>query len=127
MGTSDFSFHEATVVGFARVDARIDLVLDDVLLGGFAHRVAVSVFDVASVAVDGRACDDHLMAAPDGEVLTLNVLDDGFDLIVEWNVFPTRQSFVRSYRLRGGRVSISLLDGGGSETGVRVQFRNGSS
>lgn len=102
-------FHAATVVRFCRYDAVLALELEDVLVDGQKTRVALAVSQVSSVMIDGEIANAPLMAANDGEVLTLEISEDGLSLIVEWNNFRHGKSFIRSYRVAGGKVSISVI------------------
>ncbi len=101
-------FDEATVTGFYKYDALLKLELEDVLVGERKSDVVVTVSAVTNVFVDGELSDESLMAAEDGEVLSLELSDDGFLLIIEWNIFTPRRMFTKSYKIVGGNVSVSV-------------------
>lgn len=102
-------FHEATVVRFCAHDAVLELILDDVLVGGEKSQVAVIVSPVSSVTIDGEQSNAPLMEADDGEVLTLEISESVLSLIIEWNDFSCKKSFTKSYRVVGGEVSITVI------------------
>jgi len=102
-------FHEATVVRFYRYDAAIELELEDVLVDGEKSRVVLTVSPASSVMVDGDLSNAPLMAADDGEILTLEISGDVLSLIIEWNDFSRRKSFTKSYRVSGGEIAVSVI------------------
>lgn len=102
-------FHEATVIRFCRYDAVLELELEDVLVDGQKSRVALMVSHVSRVMIDGELSNAPLMAANDGEVLTLEISENSLSLIVEWNDFRHRKSFTKSYKVSGGKVCISVI------------------
>lgn len=103
------SFHEATVSAFIRRGADIDLRLDDVLINGVRARVTLSVSSVSSILVDGESNDAELMAAPDGEILALELSKHCLAVVVEWNCFSSSISFTRSYKIEGEDVLIAKI------------------
>jgi hypothetical protein len=46
------------------------------------------------------------MEAEDGEVLTLDIHEDRLTLVVEWNEFQARSSFVRGYELQADLIEV---------------------
>ncbi|NBB49695.1 hypothetical protein GVN24_15550 [Rhizobium sp. CRIBSB] len=103
------SFHEATVSAFIRRGADVDLRLDDVLINGVRDRVELSVSSVSSILVDGEPNDAELMAAPDGEILMLELSKHCLAVVVEWNCFSSSISFTRSYKIEGEDVLIAKI------------------
>ena len=102
-------FHEATVVRFCKYDAVLELELEDVLVDGQKARVVLKVLPVSSVMIDGELSNAPLMAADDGEILTLEMSENALSLIIEWNDFSRRKSFTKSYRVLGGEISVSVI------------------
>ncbi len=101
-------FDEATVTGFCKYDAVLKLELEDVLVGEGRSDVVLTVEPVTNVFVEGELSNEPLMAAEDGEVISLELSDDGFVLVVEWNNFTPRRMFTKSYKIIGGNVSFSV-------------------
>ncbi|THV23877.1 hypothetical protein [Peteryoungia ipomoeae] len=105
----EISFHEATVSAFVRRGPDIDLCLDDVLINRIMARVKLSVLSVSSILVDGQPNDCALRAAPDGEILVLELCEHSVAFVVEWNCFSRKISFTRSYQIKGEDVSITAI------------------
>lgn len=103
------SFHEATVISFCKYDADLKLELEDVLIDKDKSHVVLAVSPVTDVFVDGELSDGSLMETSDGEVLSLDLSNDGFSVIVEWHDFTQGEMFTKSYRILGGNVSLSVI------------------
>lgn len=106
---SQFGFHESTVVRFCRYDSTLELTVEDVFVDGKKSQVTLMVSPVSSVMVDGERSDAPLMEASDGEILVLEISENSFSLIVEWNDFSRKKSFIKSYIVHGGKVSVSVI------------------
>lgn len=104
-------FHEATVVRFCRYDAVLEIELEDVLVDGQKSRVTLMVSPVSSVLIDGELSNVNvpLMEANDGEILTVDMSENALSLIIEWNDFSRGKAFTKSYRVSGGKVSVSVI------------------
>lgn len=103
------NFHEASVVRFCKSDEGIELQLDNVLVGGERRRVILNISPVFSMKIDGEMSSAPLMAADDGEILTLEMSEQAVSLVIEWNDFSNKKSFVRSYQLLGRKVSVLVI------------------
>lgn len=109
IGFERMSFHEATVTRFCRYDAALDLELDDVLVDGIASRVILKISPVFYVKIDGEFSNNPLMKLNDGEVLSLDITEDGVSAVIEWNDFSEGVSVIREYRVSGGGVSVTKI------------------
>ncbi len=103
------SFHEASVVGFHKLDSDIELHLDDVLVDGKKKRIILNISQVSSVKIDGQLSSAPLLATNDGEILTLEISEKAVWLLIEWNDFSNKKSFTRSYLLSGHKVSVLMI------------------
>lgn len=95
------SFHEATITKFCRHDATVEIRLEDVLVDGLKSQVILKISPVASVMIDSELSDSYLMEAGDGEILSLEISDDGISMIIEWNDFSQGKSFTKVYKISG--------------------------
>lgn len=108
MGAPSFSsFHESTVLSFEVVDCLLRLVLQLETSGAVTKVITIVVEHLDRILVDGKPPEGALMEAPDGEVFSIAFSDDGFSMLVEWNDFLKRKSFVRFYLITGDNVIIS--------------------
>lgn len=103
------SFHESTVIAFCRKESIVDLELDSVFTNGLLSHFCIRVSGVTSVLIDGIPSNDDLMHADDGEVFTLELFENSFSLIVEWNGFSREMSLVKSYQVIGENVYLLEL------------------
>lgn len=103
------SFHEATVTKFCRYDATLELELEDVLVDGKKLRVVLKLAPVISMTIDGELSDQPLMVMGDGEVLSLDVSEEGISAVIEWNDFSQGKSLTKAYQVSGGSVSVSVI------------------
>lgn len=103
------SFHEATVTRFCRYDVTLELELDDVLVDGVKSRVLLKLSPVVCMTIDGQLSDQHLMEQDDGEVLSLDMSEDGVSAVIEWNDFSQGKSVTKVYQISGGSVSVSVI------------------
>lgn len=109
LNTSQISFHEATVLRIIKQDDTLQLVLGDVLMEGRKREVSFLVSSVSSLTIDGNILfNAPLMEAEDGEVLTLEMSDSYMYFIVEWHDFSRNTSIIRSYRVLGDKVTMSM-------------------
>jgi len=49
------------------------------------------------------------MPAEDGEILILEILENGIFVIIEWNDFSNKKSFTNAYRISGEGISVSII------------------
>jgi hypothetical protein len=103
------SFHEATIIGLALEAASGELRLQGVYSESGLRCVTVYLENITLCEVDGEAVENLAMEASDGEVLSLDIRQDGIELIVEWNEWsPARSQFVRSYNVHAGSVRAEI-------------------
>lgn len=104
-----FSFHEADVLRFFRIDYSIRLELSGFYLDdNDPYQAVVEVFGVHRIEIDNEVSTSELMAAEDGEVLTLEKTASSLYVIIEWNTWSPRRSFIHSYRVFGETVRVSV-------------------
>lgn len=94
---------------FIRRGLDVDLCLDDVLINAVRARVKLSISSVSSILVDGQPNDGALMAAPDGEILAIDLHGGSVTFLIEWNCFSRNISLTRSYSIEGENVLISVV------------------
>lgn len=106
------SFHGSTVVEFYCEGNNIFLRLEDVLVGERSSDVEIVVSACVST-LEGRASESgksSLMAAPDGEVLTLRLTDRTLYLLVEWNDFESHSRWTELYDIAAEKVVSSEIE-----------------
>jgi hypothetical protein len=102
-------FHEATVIGLALEAASGELQLQGVYSESGLRLVTVYLENITLCEVDGEAVENLAMEASDGEVFTLDIREDGIELIVEWNEWsPARRQFVRAYNVHASSVRVEI-------------------
>jgi hypothetical protein len=99
-------FHEATIVRFERSESGMEFELDDVLVGRRRARCVIHVWPPLRFVAPQTLPHGNLMEAADGEVLTLVVSGNNLRLVVEWNDFASKKSFVRSYDVVGEAIEL---------------------
>lgn len=93
-------FHESTVLNFKRHDDSIKLELEDVSTGHIGEsksHVFITCNGIKKIKTDAKESGSNLMAAEDGEVLTLNFTNQTMELIVQWNNFSQHHHFIHAY------------------------------
>lgn len=103
-----WSFPESTVTGFIRVGNSVRLEMIDVDVEEERRSVVVEVLGVHRIEIDNEVSTSELMAAEDGEVLTLEKTASSLYVIIEWNTWAPRRSFIHSYRVFGEAVRVSV-------------------
>jgi hypothetical protein len=68
---TEISFHEATLMGIARMGSTVRLALESLPVSGKLQAIEVTVQNVAVILRDGAPIADLRMEMEDGEVLTL--------------------------------------------------------
>lgn len=100
------SFHESTVRFFSANNAIVELGLEDVLLDGKKVDIILKMSTVSWLSRDREPANSLGMEADDGEVLTLDINDEGFTLIIEWHDFKNKKSSTKYYEIYGNNISI---------------------
>ena len=91
-------FHEATIVSLAKAGTTIRIGLEGVQrIVGLAELI-VELLGVREVYVNGVATELLQMESDDGEVLDLERVKDGIELLVLWNDFSLRRTTTMAYR-----------------------------
>jgi|GEM_PF-2121555 len=104
-------FHESTVLDFKRIGDSIKLELEDVDTGetGESKSHVLIIFKaIRKINTDAKESGTDLMAAEDGEVLTLNLSEQQMELIVQWNEFSQHRHFMHSYYVDCERIQIEV-------------------
>ncbi|WP_347257919.1 hypothetical protein [Methylocaldum sp.] len=107
--SEQMSFHEATVTHFCSYCDTVELNLDGVDVGGEKRSVAIRISEVFRLEIDGKALESAFMPAEDGEILILEILENGIFVIIEWNDFSNKKSFTNAYRISGEGISVSII------------------
>jgi len=108
--TEKISFHESTVRSFSKEDSSIKLELEDVNYNAEKIKVCVNFTHVQNIIADQSPQNYVSMECPDGEVLTLEITDREALLIIEWNNFSTKESFIKSYKITADNISLTKKD-----------------
>ena len=102
-------FHEATVAEFFIKEKKLMLCLEDVDTGSSSNEVQIIVNNIFEILVDDLVENKGSikMIYDDAEVLTLELFENGFFLLVEWNDFKNKQSLTKAYKILGDRLTVN--------------------
>lgn len=104
-----YSFHEASVDKFFRPDDCVRLELSGIYGDDDDDRYA-AVLEVSGVRlIETDAVGSNLMAAEDGEVLTLEHGQNELYVIIEWRNYSPNKTFIHAYRVHGENVTVTVL------------------
>lgn len=111
MNLKKLSFHESSVVKFTVLNNDFIFELEDVKKDDDEVRISLIVEDVSLLEVDDEKSSIDGMPAEDGEILELDIFEEGIFVLVEWHNFTVREDFIRAYKICGNRVNINeILD-----------------
>jgi hypothetical protein len=109
MKREDLCCHEATVLEFIKYQTSILLRLEDVHIGEQVANIELLFNGIRKLEVDNKPTEFPLMAAEDGEILTLDLNDNTVELLIEWNDFTHRSRFVKSYLIECEEIFIKTV------------------
>ena len=110
MKEENLYFHESTVVEFTSYPTFIRLCLEDIHAGEQIKNAELLFEGVKKLEVDDKPAVLPLMAAPDGEILTLKMNDNTIELLIEWNNFECHDQFVKYYFIECENIVIKLIE-----------------
>jgi hypothetical protein len=102
-------FQEATVLNFVHNDNNVILNLEDVIINEKRRDAIITCHQVSKIQIDEKTIDNPLMAAPDGEILSLEVSKEGLKAIIEWNDFENHDSFIHSYNIDCKFTKVEII------------------
>ncbi|MDN3608847.1 hypothetical protein ACFFUP_18640 [Vibrio ostreicida] len=104
------SFHESTVVQFYVERNTALLLLEGVTTDSLSDKVQIVIDNFSTFLVDGVVHEDlFFMPFSDGEVLVLELNDDGYYMLIEWHDFSPHTSFIQEYEFKTGKINTLIL------------------
>lgn len=106
------SFHESTVTKFLVVKNNFVIGLEGVLTDCLSDKVEIIVEDISKILIDSVLVVGEFIKAPykDGEVLMLESSEKKIFILIEWNDFYLRESFIQSYEIKGNKIIKSIIE-----------------
>ena len=100
-------FHDATLEGIQTGTGQITLdVADARTQSDLPCSVRVALEHVTSIKADGEVADTFFMEAEDGEILSLDLRDDGIVMTLVWHDWKPRRQFTRQYEIKARNVRV---------------------
>ena len=105
---TDLFFHEAEVARLSHSSGRFNLDLEKVATKEGVATVRIMIEKVFSIKIDRDEVESLVAEPGDGEILSLEFLENGVSFVVEWERYSPRVSITHSYSIRGGNLEVAV-------------------